>query len=242
MEIKPITETKEEKSIPVSIEEKPNQADNENIPVDFESEDFSKKFVGEETKKSDADEANNFSDNEKETVINADGVEEIDLDSAVFAMDMFDTLLSYGCSAIAQDTSTSAYSISAANKKSLANQLSKIIAKKKVKLSPEMLFVFGMIGCYLPSIISAVQTRMEKNKKSKISLAKEKEIKEKRKNFQNETSSHFAKDFIKDANETKEDVKEENENENIENLFKETEDAIPVKRKKGRPSRGAKKQ
>lgn len=149
----------------------------ENIQATFEDENIANKFASEATKTNDIEEAipDNMSAEEVRSQVESyeasksGKLEYKDLkQTAEFLITLLDTALSTAFKVFARDTSITAYSIPAPNKKLLIEQLALILAKYQSKFKVEFLFFLGLIVLYAPMGVKAFQTRKLTSPKKKV--------------------------------------------------------------------------
>lgn len=93
--------------------------------------------------------------------------------TAEFIITLMDTALSTAFKLFARDTSSSAYSMPAPNKKILIEQLTLILSKYQSKFKIEFLFFMGLIVLYAPMGIASFKNRKLTSPKKKVIETKE---------------------------------------------------------------------
>jgi hypothetical protein len=85
-----------------------------------------------------------------------------------FLIELLDTGVSFGASAIAKDMgNTDKWALSDKRKKKLQKPLMKLLANKEVKMKPEYAFIGLLLSFYAPTLIKAFAERQDKKKLEK---------------------------------------------------------------------------
>lgn len=161
----------ESKNIPIEVNE-----EQDSVQIDFQEEDSANAYVAEPTKPNKDEEQESIDPNTPVSKIQEDlhnyeqsksGVLEFKdlLKQAEFLITLFDTAMSMFFKWLAKDSSTSAYSMPASNKKILTEQLALILAKYQTSFKVEYRLFAGLLILYSPMAIAAVQNRKKQTKK-----------------------------------------------------------------------------
>lgn len=165
----------EGKKIEINTDEEIDEE--ENIQAEFEDESIANKFASQATKVNEVEEQipdnTPIEDIQKQVsdyeASRSGKLEYKDLkQTAEFLITLIDTALSTAFKLFARDTSVTAYSIPAPNKKLLVEQLALILAKYQSKFKVEFLFFMGLIVIYAPVAIKSFQTRKLTTPKKKV--------------------------------------------------------------------------
>lgn len=171
----------ENKNKKVSLDPNEDIEDDEPLQAEFEEESAANSFASQPTKENkseDIDPHMSAEEVQRQTLefesSRSGKLEYKDLkQTAEFIITLMDTALSTAFKLIARDTSSSAYSMPAPNKKILIEQLALILSKYQAKFKIEFLFFMGLIVLYAPMGIAAVKHR-------KITTPKKKVVEEKK--------------------------------------------------------------
>ncbi len=167
----PKVKTKESKEIPVDNKEE----ELEQVRIDFQDEDLASEFAATPTKNS-ADKGPSINPNTPADKIGEDvknyeasksGTLEYKdlLDTAKFLIGLFDTALSTALNWFAKDTSITAYSMTADQKKTLSEQLALILGKYQASFKVEFTFFIALIVMSAPYAIASVKNRKKNTKR-----------------------------------------------------------------------------
>lgn len=159
------------------IEIDPNEEvdDNEPIQASFESEEVTNNFASQPTKESETGSSEKIDPNTSaEDIQNQVNAYEASksgkleykdlLQTATFIITLVDTSMSTMFKLIAKDTSASAYSMPAPNKKLLIEQLALVLAKYQSKFKIEFMLFMSFVVMYAPMAIESVRVRKAKTK------------------------------------------------------------------------------
>lgn len=134
--------------------------------VNFLSDNYSSDFITGSTKPSaeppktegfTQSDVLGYEESRSKGMMSSDEVEKV----SKFIIDTFDTGLSMILAAIAKDSSTTAYSISGANKKTLIDQLTLILVKRQVKFKVEYLFLIALVTIYSAPVALCISKRKD---------------------------------------------------------------------------------
>lgn len=167
------------RQIPVDSKEEEAQS----VKVDFQEEDLASEFASKQTKTSSDQgtiDPNTSADKLQKDILDYENSKSGKLEYkdflkiAEFLITLIDTSVSTALNWWAKDTSSTAYSLPASNRKLLTEQLALILAKYQSKFSIEFMFFMGLIVMYAPSFMASManrKTNMIKGKKIAKELA-----------------------------------------------------------------------
>lgn len=146
--------------------------------VNFLEDNYSQDFIGGSTKPSSEpprpegytqSDVLGYEDSRSKGMMSSDEVEKV----AKFMIDTFDTGLSMILAAIAKDSSSTAYSISNPNKKTLIDQLTLILVKRQVKFKVEYLFLIALVTIYSAPVALCISKRRDISNEKKLARKKQ---------------------------------------------------------------------